>query len=457
MKSIQLSGATMSRSAAPESAAVGNRSALPQESFHLSWPHRSDGTEPDVDGKPSRALVTQVPAKCEQLKGGMQAPNPRSLSHAELVLRAQRATAPAGTSISTSTKVRPQHISSLLSESSGSGKLKHKGGSVHSSGPDETVGSAKETPGTNVDGCIASTSPDGNAHPQHQIQPLQNSGKTDHLEVDRAQVNIHPGSEAASPTGKGDSMQHVSDSKEKPASPVTRVKDEVSSLPNAEGLLSISNGLRTGSPGSEIVPVSPQLIHAGSGSHRVAGQLTTSHNATAVPAGIPQTISSTPVRLDVGVLNGTHGWLRIRAELGTGGAVNTSVTAIDAAHEALRTAVPEIVSYLGHEDVKVNRIEVLRFTDGGGPQSGMGSETPPNGEQQRNESADSIPGQSFVSTPGGGMDDGEDVSEANGQVAPQLVGSVSGGGVVNDVTSSVPGMMWRSGLAGNGAWLNVCA
>jgi hypothetical protein len=53
-----------------------------------------------------------------------------------------------------------------------------------------------------------------------------------------------------------------------------------------------------------------------------------------------------PGRLDVGVFDGTHGWLRIHAELGAGGAVNASLTASASAHEALRAAVPEMARYL---------------------------------------------------------------------------------------------------------------
>ena len=58
--------------------------------------------------------------------------------------------------------------------------------------------------------------------------------------------------------------------------------------------------------------------------------------------GAPQVLASGPARLDVGVFDGTHGWLRIRAELGVGGAVNASLTANAVAHDSLRAVLPEM-------------------------------------------------------------------------------------------------------------------
>jgi len=67
--------------------------------------------------------------------------------------------------------------------------------------------------------------------------------------------------------------------------------------------------------------------------------------------------------LELGVFDGTHGWLRIRAELGTGGAVNASLTTNAAAHESLRVALPALADYLRAEAIGVDKIAVYRTTD----------------------------------------------------------------------------------------------
>ena len=79
---------------------------------------------------------------------------------------------------------------------------------------------------------------------------------------------------------------------------------------------------------------------------------------------IHQAISSTPPRLDVGVFDSTHGWLRIRAELDARGQVNASLTAASARPMSrCGAALPEMTSYLASESVNVSRIAVHRVAE----------------------------------------------------------------------------------------------
>lgn len=72
-----------------------------------------------------------------------------------------------------------------------------------------------------------------------------------------------------------------------------------------------------------------------------------------------KTLSATPTSLEVGVANGTHGWLKIRAEMADGGAVNTSLsTSSVAGQEMLHRELPSLAAYLKSEHVTVNAVVV---------------------------------------------------------------------------------------------------
>lgn len=75
-------------------------------------------------------------------------------------------------------------------------------------------------------------------------------------------------------------------------------------------------------------------------------------------------LAAGPTRLDVGVFDDTHGWLKVRAELGTSGAVAASLTAGAAAQERLRDELPEMASYLASEAVSVSTLAVHRAAEG---------------------------------------------------------------------------------------------
>ena len=95
-----------------------------------------------------------------------------------------------------------------------------------------------------------------------------------------------------------------------------------------------------------------------------------------VPIGeAPRTLAATSTSLEVGVQNGMHGWLKIRAEMTDSGVVNASVsTASVAGQELLHRELPALTAYLAEEKVAVNAVVVqapLAAADDARGSSGM--------------------------------------------------------------------------------------
>jgi hypothetical protein len=75
--------------------------------------------------------------------------------------------------------------------------------------------------------------------------------------------------------------------------------------------------------------------------------------------GSPRMLASTPTSLEVGIQNGAHGWLKVRAEMADGGVVNASVSASSSAgQEMLHRELPAITAFLQEEKVAVSTIIV---------------------------------------------------------------------------------------------------
>jgi hypothetical protein len=100
---------------------------------------------------------------------------------------------------------------------------------------------------------------------------------------------------------------------------------------------------------------------------------------------MPRMLTAIPTALEVGIPSGTYGWLKVRAEMVDGGAVNASVSAVSSAgQEMLHRELPALTSYLQEEKVLVNAL-VVHSTAGAelrGPTTGMDSGGGPT--QQRN-------------------------------------------------------------------------
>jgi hypothetical protein len=112
--------------------------------------------------------------------------------------------------------------------------------------------------------------------------------------------------------------------------------------------------------------------------------------------GMSQMITATPTTLEVGIPNGTHGWLNVRAEMADGG-INASVSAATSAgQEMLHRELPSLTAYLQQEKVAVNTVVIHTVApetlESRGSTTGMdgssGGQTPQKnnegGEQLRN-------------------------------------------------------------------------
>jgi hypothetical protein len=114
--------------------------------------------------------------------------------------------------------------------------------------------------------------------------------------------------------------------------------------------------------------------------------------------GMPRMITATPTTLEVGIPNGTHGWLKVRAEMADGG-INASVSAATSAgQEMLHRELPSLTAYLQQEKVAVNTVvihttatENSESRGSGAGLNGGGGQTP----QKNNEGGEQLqrPGQ----------------------------------------------------------------
>lgn len=88
-------------------------------------------------------------------------------------------------------------------------------------------------------------------------------------------------------------------------------------------------------------------------------QVETIASHPAYASGDHGTIAATPTALEVGVPGGSHGWLKVRAELGGDGTVHASMQSNSAAGtEALRRELPQLTSFLHQEQVRVSAVVV---------------------------------------------------------------------------------------------------
>jgi hypothetical protein len=103
--------------------------------------------------------------------------------------------------------------------------------------------------------------------------------------------------------------------------------------------------------------------------------------------GMPRMLTATPTMLEVGIQNGTHGWLKVRAEMADGGVVNASVsTASSAGQEMLHRELPALTAYLQDEKVAVNAVVIhAASVTGGDARSSAGMGAASGQTSQRND------------------------------------------------------------------------
>jgi hypothetical protein len=119
----------------------------------------------------------------------------------------------------------------------------------------------------------------------------------------------------------------------------------------------------SGDTPGEVVPT--KMVTAGDAGPHMAGLPagSTGQDGAGVVAqsmdGAPRMLAATPTSLEVGIQNGTHGWLKVRAEMTDGGVVNASVSASSSAgQEMLHRELPALSAYLQEEKVAVNAVIV---------------------------------------------------------------------------------------------------
>jgi hypothetical protein len=182
-------------------------------------------------------------------------------------------------------------------------------------------------------------------------------------------------------------------------------KTQSNSVPTVATVHAITAGVGTSGVGSTAVafgntqgdliaaklPVGDASAHATSllaGAKEQNGLGTTA----ATPGEMPQMLTATPTTLEVGIQNGTHGWLKVRAEMADGGAVNASVSAASSSgQEMLHRELPALTAYLQDEKIAVNAIVVhtpsvagadARSSAGMGQASGQTSQRNDGGGEQ---------------------------------------------------------------------------
>jgi hypothetical protein len=112
--------------------------------------------------------------------------------------------------------------------------------------------------------------------------------------------------------------------------------------------------------------------------------------------GMPRMLTATPTALEVGIQSGTHGWLKVRAEMGDGGAVNASVSAVSSTgQEMLHRELPALAAYLQQEKVAVNALAVhTPLAAGAEPRSSTGMDNAggqtPQGDHEGSEQQQNI-------------------------------------------------------------------
>jgi hypothetical protein len=218
---------------------------------------------------------------------------------------------------------------------------------------------------------------------------------------------------------------------------------------NAENTPTLQAGLQMSSTGAIIAPQTLAPNHGATLSPLAATPTTATATTEGGALNGHQILAAAPSQLDVGVFDSTHGWLRIRAELGAGGDVSASLTASATAHGALRAAVPEMSSYLAAESVSVSKIAVHRAAEGS---VGMGL-APGGSGQNGAASGDRQPGQRM---PGGTGTWRRDSVSSN---EPGTAAGASGPNVWTRATSlPMPwvGTAFGSGV-GSGSWLKLRA
>ena len=120
--------------------------------------------------------------------------------------------------------------------------------------------------------------------------------------------------------------------------------------------------------GGSLATRSP-MVAAVKSSLKAPTETATVVHAGATPREEVHMLAAAPNVLEVGLASGAHGWLRVRAELGTGGELSAQVvTASAGAAESLHRELPALAAYLASEQVGLSSLTVNATEAGAGAQ-----------------------------------------------------------------------------------------
>ncbi|WP_433983147.1 hypothetical protein RBB78_16320 [Tunturiibacter empetritectus] len=149
--------------------------------------------------------------------------------------------------------------------------------------------------------------------------------------VSDRETTTAPGDPAA--TGKPDAKEERSQTTAANASGDTDTKVRTTGDAPAAAVHAVVSGGEVTSGSAATTLAGLTKLSGGEGSTSTAGssnglrEQDSSGGVSRSMEPMPRTLSATPTALEVGIPDGTHGWLKVRAEMADGGVVNASVSA----------------------------------------------------------------------------------------------------------------------------------
>lgn len=162
--------------------------------------------------------------------------------------------------------------------------------------------------------------------------------------------------------------------------------------------------------------------------------------ATAMPPEVVdhRTLTATPNVLEVGIASGTHGWLKVRAEINAAGDVSASLAAAsERAVESLHRELPSLSSYLQTELVGLTSLVVHRTAGTENPDMSFAGASAGGRDAQQERSAEQQSPETSLTFP---------------RLQQSLRAAFSGSARVSFPGAFVPGHPY---LPGGGSWLSV--
>ncbi|HEY5056803.1 MAG TPA: hypothetical protein VII58_11625 [Acidobacteriaceae bacterium] len=195
-----------------------------------------------------------------------------------------------------------------------------------------------------------------------------------------------------------------------------------------------------------------QLLHTAdvtrtfaAGANGTHAQISSGNSAFTGGLSLNPAIASGPSRLEVGIFDGTHGWLKVRAEMTAAGEIATSLTVKAPAIQALHAALPEIAGYLQSEGINIASLDLhaasARTFASAGQESLVNSG---NGSGSQRE-------QDTPESPRGGTE------ASSGDQRPDDSRPGSGGAAATGWRMSSLAPIWTQAATSTGGWLSICA